>query len=155
MLRNKVYYTVKPFIPRRLQLAVRTRLVLGKRPYFANVWPIDEEAGMAPAEWAGWPDGKRFALVLTHDVDTAKGQDNCSDLMGLEEALGFRSSFNFVPERYRVSSELRGLLAGRGFEVGVHGLNHDGKYFASREEFRERAARINRYIKDWGAVGYR
>jgi peptidoglycan/xylan/chitin deacetylase (PgdA/CDA1 family) len=93
--------------------------------------------------------------VLTHDVDTWKGQERCRELMGLEEALGFRSSFNFVPERYTVSSELRALLALKGFEVGVHGLNHDGKYFASRGAFQERAVRINRYIRDWKAVGYR
>lgn len=155
MLRNRAYYTLKPLIPRRLQLALRARLVMNQRLSSAGVWPIDEEAGAPPPGWAGWPGGRKFALVLTHDVDTGKGQERCRSLMELEEGLGFRSSFNFVPERYNVSPELRGLLAGRGFEVGVHGLNHDGKYFASRDVFRDRAARINRYIKDWNAVGYR
>lgn len=68
--------------------------------------------------------------------------------------MGFRSSFNFVPERYRVSEELRKSLVERGFEVAVHGLLHDGRLFLSRRTFRERAARINRYLREWGSVGF-
>jgi hypothetical protein len=42
-----------------------------------------------------------------------------------------------------------------GFEVGVHGLLHDGKLYNSRQIFSERAARINGYLREWGAVGFR
>jgi len=73
----------------------------------------------------------------------------------MEDRLGFRSSFNFVPERYHVSSELRYHLVSRGFEVGVHGLRHDGKLYHSEILFRERAKRINHYLQDWEAVGFR
>ena len=55
----------------------------------------------------------------------------------------------------RFSEELRNYLTENGFEVGVHGLNHDGKYYNSRAIFRERALKINRYIRDWGSVGFR
>jgi glycosyltransferase involved in cell wall biosynthesis len=120
-----------------------------------DFWPIDERAGMPPAGWSGWPGGKKFALVLTHDVDTEKGQDKCRLLMQLEQDLGFRSSFNFVPKRYDVSHELISHIDSEGFEVGVHGLYHDGKYYESREGFRARAAQINKYMKAWGAIGYR
>ena len=146
---------MKPLIPRQLQIALRRRDVLQKKIEYTDIWPIDEKAGTRPAGWAGWPEGKKFALVLTHDVDTAKGQGKCLDLVGMEESLGFKSSFNFVPERYNVSSDLRTSLVRRGFEVGVHGLRHDGKYFVSKKVFRERAARINSYLKEWDAVGYR
>ncbi len=155
MFRNKLYYFIKPLIPRRLQIAIRSNLVLRQKIACKDVWPIDEKAGAPPAGWLGWPERKKFALVLTHDVDTARGQERSGKLMRLEEELGFRSSFNFVPERYRVSPELRRKLIERKFEVGVHGLYHDGKYFDSREEFRRRAIKINRYIKEWDAVGYR
>jgi len=71
-------------------------------------------------------------------------------------AHGIRSSFNFVPEGdYMVPAELRSWLKQRGFEVGVHDLNHNGKLYRSRDEFREKAKRINRYMKEWGAVGFR
>ena len=75
--------------------------------------------------------------------------------MGIEEELGFRSSFSLVPERYTVSPELRAELQARGFEVAVHGLTHDGHLFRSYETFSERKPAINRYIKEWGAAGFR
>jgi len=151
----KYFYRAKPFIPRGVQLAIRRRIVQLKFLCNKDVWPIDESTSDPPSGWTGWPDGKRFALMLTHDVDTAKGQDKCVALAGMEEALGLRSSFNFVPRRYEVSSSLRGYLTGKGFEVGVHGLYHDGKYFDSKEEWNKRAVLINQYIKEWNAVGYR
>lgn len=94
-------------------------------------------------------------MVLTHDVDTAAGREKCLDLMRLEQSLGFRSSFNFVPERYDVSAELHRRLCTNGFEVGVHGLNHDGKLFQSKKIFDERSGKINHYLREWKAVGFR
>ena len=150
-----LYYLVKPLIPRRVQLAVRRSAALWKRARLPHLWPIDKSAGDPPENWRGWPDGKKFALVLTHDVDTGKGQAKCSELAKLEMRHGFRSSFNFVPRRYAVSPELRKYLAWNGFEVGVHGLYHDGNYFRSRDTFSRRAVLINQYLKEWGAVGFR
>jgi len=75
--------------------------------------------------------------------------------MRLEAELGFRSSFNFVPLRYAVSGEVRRTLEQHGFEVGVHGLYHDGQYYRTKGTFLERSTRINQFLKDWKAVGYR
>jgi peptidoglycan/xylan/chitin deacetylase (PgdA/CDA1 family) len=102
-----------------------------------------------------WPDGHRFALVLTHDVETAEGQEHVRRVADEEEDLGFRSSFNIVPELYRVDHALLGELRSRGFEIGIHGLKHDGKLFRSRRGFTERARAINRHLQELGAVGYR
>lgn len=154
-LTRKTYYLIKPLIPRRLQLFLRRGRIYCKIPFCRNVWPIDRAAAKAPVNWQGWPDKKRFALVLTHDVDTAKGQERCQQLKALEMKHGFRSSFNFVPRRYEVSAELRQCLTEAGFEVGVHGLYHDGKYYDSREIFRSRATQINNYLREWHAVGFR
>jgi peptidoglycan/xylan/chitin deacetylase (PgdA/CDA1 family) len=127
----------------------------GQCHFHRKVWPIDESAKTSPALWQGWPEQKKFALVLTHDVETVKGVENCKELMMLESLLGFRSSFNFVPERYTVPAALRHELTTNGFEVGVHGLNHDGTLYRSRKTFRARAARINHYIEEWQAAGFR
>jgi hypothetical protein len=154
MLTHRIYYQLKPFIPRSLQIAVRRRVVLWKRERYQDVWPIDERAGRKPEGWSAWPEEKQFALVLHHDVDTAKGHEKCRHLIKLEEKMGFRSSFNFVPERYNVSSELRGLLVEKGFQVGVHGLKHDGKLFFSKKVFLKQAERINHYLKEWKSVGF-
>jgi peptidoglycan/xylan/chitin deacetylase (PgdA/CDA1 family) len=151
---NNIYYSVKPLIPRRLQIALRRYLVLKKMDRFSHVWPIDETAARPPDNWRGWPDGKQFALVLLHDVETELGHSKCRQLIKLEEEMGFRSSFNFVPERYDVSPDLRREVVERGFEVGVHGLRHDGKLFLSRKKFSQHAISINHYLKEWQSVGF-
>jgi len=148
------FYFIRPIIPRKLQIFIRRRLAAYKRRGGKNTWPIDRKAGDSPPGWTGWPDRKTFALVLNHDVDTMKGHDKCERLSNLEKKLGFRSSFYFVPEDYRVLPGLRSRLHEDGFEVGVHGLRHDGKTFSDWEVFQRRAQRINSYLQEWGACGF-
>jgi hypothetical protein len=152
---HNIYYTLKPFIPRSLQIALRRRVVLRKRGLNGHIWPIDERAARPPEGWTGWPEEKRFALILTHDVETAKGQEKCMILASMEKSLGFRSSFNFVAKEYNVSSALRHYLVKNGFEVGVHGLYHDGNLFSSKKKFEDQAIEINHYLKEWGSTGFR
>ena len=154
MFLTNIFYTIKPFIPRHLQIFLRCQIVRYKRKKYSHIWPIDPNAGTPPEGWQGWPDQKKFALVLSHDVDTQKGHDKCYELMEIEESLGFRSSFNFVPERYTVSKTLLKDITDRGFQVCVHGLKHDGKLFSSRKIFERRSIRINQYIKEWGVEGF-
>ncbi|GAB4342160.1 MAG: hypothetical protein Kow0037_29340 [Calditrichia bacterium] len=150
-----LFYHIKPFLPRFLQLLLRRLHVRVQKCLKRNIWPIDPSAGRKPDNWPGWPNRARFAVVLTHDVESQKGHDRCKKLMELEARLGFRSSFNFVPEGYTVSSELRRFLEKNGFEVGVHGLNHDGRLYSSRQEFLTRAKKINHYLREWQVVGFR
>jgi hypothetical protein len=151
----KMYYAIKPLIPRRVQFLLRRMRMRRMLPSCTCMWPICPGAGKAPDGWTGWPGNKRFALVLTHDVDTDRGQDRCERLAAIEEELGFRSAVFFVPERYSVSSWLRHQLASRGFEIGVHGLKHDGKLYSSKEVFESRAVRINQYLQQWNCCGFR
>jgi hypothetical protein len=90
-----------------------------------------------------WPDGQRFAFVLTHDVETEEGQARVRAVANLDKSFAFRSSFNFVPERYPLDYGLIEDLRRQGFEIGVHGLRHDGKLFNSHAGFMRRAERIN------------
>jgi glycosyltransferase involved in cell wall biosynthesis len=156
MLSSRLYYRFKPYLPWRLRMAARRVLARVQRRRSTQTWPINELAGRLPAGWPGWPDGKKFALVFTHDVEGVSGVAKCRQLMQLEQQLGFRSSFNFIPEgEYHVTAELRNELAHNGFEVGVHDLRHDGKLYWRREEFPENARSINGYLKDWHASGFR
>src|SRR5438552_1551769 len=156
MLRNRIYYGLKPFIPQSFRTAIRRKVALRLRHRIESVWPIAPGSERRPQDWPGWPGNKKFALVLTHDVESAAGLRKCRELMQLEMDAGFRSSFNFVPEGdYRVSRELREELTQNGFEVGIHDLKHDGRLYQSRREFSQRAARINHYLAEWGAVGFR
>ena len=153
---SRLYYLLKPYLPWRFRMAVRRIIARRQRTAYQDVWPINEAAARPPAGWPGWPGGKKFAVVLTHDVEGPEGLAKCRQLMQLEQELGFRSSFNFIPESgYAVSPGQREELGRNGFEVGLHDLYHDGKLYQSRQTFAENARRINHYLKEWGAVGFR
>ena len=140
---KKAYYLVKPLVPRSLSRKLRQVYQGGVKAQ--DGWPIERR--YVEYLWAGmrqmmiqsgqievpikcfWPNKSTFAFVLTHDIETAAGQEFVEAVADLEESLGFRSSFNFVPEKYKLDYELMNKLRQRGFEVGVHGLKHDGKLF--------------------------
>jgi len=168
---KRLYYLLKPVFPRTFTRALRRFYNLMAHNKSQLRWPI--EAKYVRFQWEVirqlltitgkqsfsfkyfWPGGHRFAFVLTHDVESAQGQAYVRTVANLEESFGFRSSFNFVPERYPIDYNLMQELRERGFEIGVHGLKHDGKLFSSHAEFMRRVERINHYLKDFGAVGFR
>lgn len=147
--------SLKPIIPRQIQILIRRELVRQKLSRNKLVWPIDPNAAKAPDRWSGWPGGKKFALVLTHDVETSKDFERCNILAEIEEHRGLRSSFNFVAEDYNIPIKLRHYLVDHGFEIGIHGLNHEKNPFLSKSIFKKHAIKINRHLEEWGAVGFR
>lgn len=152
----RFYFRVKPFIPLSVRWALRRFRIPRLMKRSAGVWPIDKTAGAKPPDWHGWPHGKQFALVFTHDVESGKGIQQVKNLAELEMSYGFRSSFNFIPEgSYQDPAPLRQWLEANGFEVGVHDLNHDGHLYESRESFSRKAKSINGYLGKWGAAGFR
>jgi hypothetical protein len=168
---KRLYYELKPFLPRQLGLLLRHRYRRQQETDFGLGWPIEDrfvrfqytclqnvlrQRGLDEVPHVNfWPHNHRFAFALTHDIETRQGFDFVRVVADLEERLGFRSSFNVVPERYPIDHSLLSDLRQRGFEIGVHGLKHDGKLFSSRRLFEQRAEKINRYLRDWQAVGFR
>jgi len=170
-LPKKVYYLLKPILPRFLTRILRRGYQYKQKTRPEIQWPVDRRyvfflwdvlarvIEKSPDQEliikTLWPDNQRFSFVLTHDVETKSGLKYVCRVADFEESLGFRSSFNFVPEAYQIDKILLEELRRRGFEIGIHGLKHDGKLFSSRKEFERRAAKINHYLKDFGAVGFR
>jgi hypothetical protein len=151
-----LYYRVKPAIPHAWRMKLRAYVASRQRRKSAGVWPILESAGRPPEWWTGWPGGRAFAFVITHDVEGRRGLQRCRAMAELEMSAGFRSSFNFVPEgEYELPSSLRCYLLDRGFEIGVHDLHHDGTLYRNRAMFSASAGRINEYLERWQAVGFR
>jgi peptidoglycan/xylan/chitin deacetylase (PgdA/CDA1 family) len=102
-----------------------------------------------------WPNDKDFCVVLTHDVETQRGFELIYLMEEIEKQYGFRSCWNIVPERYPIKQEKIEQLKADGFEIGIHGLNHDGKLFMSKKIFRSRVQKINAYGKRYEAAGFR
>lgn len=165
---RRFYYMLKPYIPRSVITSMR--LHYHTAPQSDPDWFIDDRyvkfiwamldyvttrsSSNSLSYRALWRDQKQFAFALTHDIETAQGQAQARELADIDESFGFRSAFYFVPERYKLDYDLIDELRERGFEIGIHGLKHDGKLFFSREIFMERAKRINHYIKQLDAVGF-
>jgi peptidoglycan/xylan/chitin deacetylase (PgdA/CDA1 family) len=165
------YYRLKPLLPRPLTRWMRSAHRKRAEAAFTLGWPVEprfvrfqerslaqllERRGSTSASFLHfWPQGRRFALVLTHDIETAGGQAFAGRVADLEERLGFHSSFNFVAEDYALDHGLIADLRARGFEVALHGCKHDGRLFSSRRMFAKRAKRINRHLRALGAVGFR
>lgn len=164
------YYLLRPALPRPLQLSLRRTFsrVQTRSPF--PRWPTEDslhtlyawlfrhiaELASHPVPFVGlWPDGHSWALALTHDVETDIGCKSVEILRDLERALGYRSSWNFVPLRYQVSEETVGRLLQEGCEVGVHGLRHDGRDLGSPRLLAKRLPGMREYADRWQAVGFR
>ena len=152
---NRVYYWIKPSLPRSWLLGARRLRIKKELKEVADRWPIDERAAARPEAWPGWPDQKQFALILTHDVESARGLPRVLELAKIEKEMGFRSAFNFVAQDYPVDPGLIRNLKDQGFEVGVHGLHHRGNLFHSRKHFMEQVPQINHTLRKWEASGFR
>jgi peptidoglycan/xylan/chitin deacetylase (PgdA/CDA1 family) len=168
---HRAYYQFKPLIPRMLTRFLRRMYSRFNRKEFLLDWPIERRFPQFLWETlrrvilltgkqnlrirSFWPEGKRFAVVLTHDIESDHGQKFVARIADLEESFGFRSSFNFVSDLYRIDKTLITDLQQRGFEIGVHGWKHDGKLFASQILFRQSVRQINASLSKFEAVGFR
>lgn len=162
----RAYYRVRPFLP----LAIRQRLQRsrGGRLLADDQWFIHTQFLKKLAEGirrdilngndqivAPWPIGQKIAIVLTHDVETEIGCKRVDQIARMEESLGLRSCWNFVPHLYPIDLGLLEDLRSRGHEIGVHGYNHDGRLFSSRRIFTKRLPAINDAVSRFDATGFR
>jgi hypothetical protein len=169
---RRVYYRLRPLTSPVVRKQIQKFYARNwKRQVFPR-WPVDttvenisetllslsmEARGLkrVPFVWF-WPDGASACLVMTHDVETKTGRDYCSNLMDLDDSFGIKAAFGIIPEkRYHLSSSLLELMRGRGFEVTVQDLNHDGRLYDNKEEFLRRAKIINHYGREYDAKGFR
>jgi hypothetical protein len=169
---RKIYYLLRPILPVSVRKHLQRVRLSGWDKINFPQWPVDStvESLMEnavslllrsngnqkiPFIWF-WPNGAPASLIMTHDVEAAAGRDFCGQLMDIDDSFGVKSAFQVVPEmRYDAHAKFLDTFRGRGFEVNVHDLNHDGELFQDKEEFLRRAEQINRYAKGFGAQGFR
>lgn len=171
-LLRKTYYLLRPLLGVRARRRLQKFHLRGWEKISFPSWPVDmtvdrihrkllalamraQGIETVPFIWF-WPDGAQSCAIITHDVEGPAGRDFCLALMDLDQSFGFTSAFQIIPEeRYLVSQEFLASIRNRGFEVNVHDLTHDGQLYADREEFLRRAKRINKYIREYEAQGFR
>jgi len=168
-----LYYSVKRLIPasvrRRLRRIV-ARKARGEAESFLS-WPSDRSLDLTmrlmlriilltlgreslPFVWF-WPERRPWAVVLTHDVESAAGLANAPHVAEIEGSRGLHSSFNIVPYDYVVPGSTLAHLREAGSEIGVHGYKHDGLLFSTWSRFLERVVAVNECGRQWGAAGFR
>lgn len=169
-LARGAYYRARPLLPRRLQMAMRRSFSRVQSKAQFPRWPVETALhdfydflfgllaayAQQPIPYLSpWPREWTWAILLTHDVEGKVGYERLGELLDVEVELGYRSSWNFVPRgEYAVEESLIRSLETRGFEVGVHGLHHDGRDLAPNELPR-RAPLIRQYAEQWRAQGFR
>jgi hypothetical protein len=164
------YYRLRPLMPRAVQLALRREFsrVQGRTSF--PRWPVEPalhdlfrhmvmmlaDFAAAPIPWIQpWPAPYAWCLSLTHDVETEAGLVRLAAVRALEMRAGVRSVWNFVPRRYEVPASLVDGLLTDGFEVGVHGLYHDGRDLESWATLQARLPAMHESAALWQAGGFR
>jgi hypothetical protein len=169
---HNAYYGLRPLLPVHIRKIFQRYYLSGWKKIPFPRWPVDisverilekclafmmKAQGLerVPFIWF-WPDGHDSCAVVTHDVETELGRDFCPSLMDLNDSFGIKSNFMIIPElRYAVSAEFLAAIRNRGFGIGVHDLNHDGRLFLDQRMFAQRVGAINRYGSQFGAKGFR
>jgi hypothetical protein len=169
---RRLYYFLRPFLPVRVRKHLQRIRLKGWDEIPFPRWPVDfsveclmdqalsmilRSSGVRsiPFIWF-WPDGVPSGAMMTHDVEASGGLGFCSELMDLDDSFAIKSAFQVVPEvRYEAGKDFLDNVRSRGFEVNLHDLNHDGSLFLEKREFLRRAARINRYLKEFRTEGFR
>jgi hypothetical protein len=169
---RRIYYFLRPILPVGIRKYLQRIRLKGWNEIPFPRWPVDfsvdclmeqalsmilrsTELDRVPFIWF-WPDGAPSGAIMTHDVEAFAGLTFCSELMDIDDSFGIKSAFQVVPEvRYKAGQNFLDTLRGRGFEVNVHDLNHDGSLFLEKAEFLRRAARINHYLSEFGTEGFR
>ena len=156
MLKNRIYYQIKPYLPWRVRYGAAPDLcpanVAGLQGCVAHQ-PRRRPTTQELARLAG-----RQEIRSGNHARRGRRPGDRQDppIGGAGDEIGFRSLFNFVPEgEVSIPREIRAELVREGFEVGVHDLHHDGKLFRDRAEFARKAKRINSYLSEWGSSGFR
>jgi hypothetical protein len=169
---RELYYMARPWMPLAFRKYLQRIYLRGWDKLQFPKWPVDrtvdlllerllilslKSSGMesVPFIWF-WPDGANACAVMTHDVEAVPGKEFCPKLMDIDDSFGIPASFQIVPEsRYPVEPEFLAEIRRRSFEINVQDLNHDGRLFQDRQEFERRVQAINRYGKQYQAVGFR
>lgn len=92
-------------------------------------------------------EGRRYACLITHDVDTREGLQRALALKRVEERYDIPSAWFLSTKRYKLESEVISQLANYG-EVGAHGTKHDGKLIRlSKEEIVDRLSEAKQILE--------
>jgi peptidoglycan/xylan/chitin deacetylase (PgdA/CDA1 family) len=165
------YYRVKNFIPRVVRHWLNSTAVRARRHQGFPSWPCESALLELWRKWLKaalksldaddgwhigfWPEGARCCIVLTHDVEGPLGVERMERMADIEQKYGFFSSWNLPLAQYPIDWATVERVRARGFEIGAHGLAHDGRLFRSEADFAELQPLLERLAREHTLVGFR
>lgn len=81
----------------------------------------------APLALVKYPGEKRFAAIITHDVETIDGLKWIETFRKIERKNGVYSAWSIISGKYETDDILLRKLINEGCEIFSHGYIHDGK----------------------------
>jgi hypothetical protein len=169
---RRTYYYFRPLLPVSIRKHLQRLFHRHWNELLFPSWPVDrtvehilesllllsmkaKNVERIPFIWF-WPQGAPSCAMVTHDVETKAGVGFVQRLMDIDDSFGIKASFQVIPQKqYAVSQNVLNMIYERGFELNVQDLTHDGDLFRDREEFLLKARSINRYVREYGAQGFR
>jgi peptidoglycan/xylan/chitin deacetylase (PgdA/CDA1 family) len=103
-----------------------------------------------------WPEGKRWALLLSHDIDSAEGLGLAGEQAEEERERGLAACWFVVGRRYPLDAGAVAELVAAGAELGLHGDTHDNKLaFLPLPEIERRLDACADVVAEHGMRGFR
>jgi peptidoglycan/xylan/chitin deacetylase (PgdA/CDA1 family) len=103
-----------------------------------------------------WPDGRRYAIVLTHDVDDPTALEVARALAADEREHGLRSAWYVVGADGAPDLDGLDALHAAGHEIGLHDAHHDNRGpFLRSDALADRLDACAPLVERYGMRGYR
>jgi len=130
-------------------------------------WPIEGRLDAFRAELfgglpggdspgVGWPEGRRYPLMVTHDVDTKQGMAIAGTVLDEMVALGLKPCFFLVGHGYTWDAGFVKAVQQAGGEIALHGDLHDNRIsFLSPDKAAARLDTCRGLIDTHGIRGFR
>lgn len=127
---RKILFALTKNLPDGLKYQMNSTLKRMRQGNARKDFEISFENNKFVAEYLSFAKNNNICLrsniCLTHDVDYKEGYKFFPKLMEIEESFNIRSTFNFLTRGgYQLDKGVLMELHQAGFEVGLHGYNHD------------------------------
>lgn len=156
-------------IPSGLRVMAARGIAFCKRPDARRIgfpdWPVDKsvealdylkKVAHGPDEKSPWPEAKKFAFCVTHDLESKDGLKDIERLVSIDRSFGFKACWNVSTMLMESHGECIERLRASGCEIGCHGYNHDNKFaFLKKDKMRARLERCSKYIDKYEVRGFR
>ena len=103
-----------------------------------------------------YPKKKKYAVLLSHDIESNKIQNNVKEIIAIEEKYDLKSTSFFVTNSFKINNVLLEYIVESGNEVACHGYLHDMKLiYLSSFARRKRFVLMKERLADYNVVGFR